>query len=200
MQKVTKAVLVSLAIGIFAAAPVAQISALSESSNTIVNSLVSSVVTVSSNGPVSIDLTPTASSVTSIAGDTVSVSTNSSTGYVLTMSVNSTTSNQLVKDADTINATSGTYSTPAVLDLNSWGYRIDGLGSFGAGPTSAITNLASSSLTWASVPVSTSAQTIRSSSVPVINDTISVWYGVRINLAKPAGTYTNTVIYTATAN
>ncbi len=88
--------------------------------------------------------------------------------------------------------------------VNKWGYRVDGWSGFGAGPTSPVTNAAPGSLTFAGTQPSsgtpdTIAQTAVVNSSPV---TTTVWYGICANnaLGVPAGSYTSTVEYTASAN
>jgi|GEM_PF-3156336 len=88
------------------------------------------------------------------------------------------------------------------LSSNSWGWRVDNEASFGAGPTSAVTNAPNSSLTFAAVPTNGSSVQVYSSNSatpPVTGDTIEVWYGIRVSPSKVAGDYDQTVLYTAVA-
>lgn len=174
-------------------------SAASSSANTVINANIGSTISVTTATPVTINLTPTAGGVVSSASDTVSVSTNNATGYTLTLADNDATTN-LVSGSDTIAAHTGTQASPTTLTNGRWGYRVDGVGGFGAGPTSAETNNASSTTTWAGVPATGSPNTLKTTSTTASNDQTTVWYGVRVNTTQPNGTYTDTVTYTATTN
>lgn len=201
MKKLAKYSLTGLAIGGLILLPGLQTyAATTQSANTIINGLIGSTITVSSTGTVSMNLSPTGSSVTSIGKDTVTVNSNDVDGYNLTLNVNSATDDKLTNSAasSTIDSTSGTYAAPAVLALNSWGYRVDGLGTFGAGSTAVVDSVASSPLFFAKVPLSASPQNIRSTTTTATNSTTDVYYGIKVDASKPNGTYTNTVVYTAT--
>ncbi len=87
------------------------------------------------------------------------------------------------------------------MSVNTWGYRVDGIGGFGAGPTSAQSSAAiSGSIKFAAVPATGSPNTIKTTTGTASSDTTSVWYGIAANTTQPNGTYTNSVTYTATAN
>lgn len=190
-------------IGVFAVvgvvlAPVAA-SAATDSDTTTVNANVGSSITITTDGTVDIDVTPTASGSASSASDTVLVSTNNAIGYNLQLA-NGDTNTDLVNGTDTIAAGAGTQGTPLTLANNSWGYRVDGAGGFGAGATSAETDEADLTGTWAGVPASGSENTLKSTGSPATNDSTTVWYGVKADTSNPNGTYTDTVTYTATTN
>lgn len=157
-------------------------------------------ISVSSSGTVGLSATPTAAGVFSTASDTVSVTTAASTGFTLKVNDSDTDTN-LVNGANNVAASSGTQAVPVERAANTWGYRVDGLSGFGAGPTSAESSVSSSSYTFAGVPASNqTAHTIRNyTSAASAIETI-IWYGVKIDTAIPAGTYTGTVTYTATTN
>lgn len=155
-------------------------------------------ISVASDTTVSLPLTPDTNSVYTIAKDSVVVTTKSSLGFTLTLESDSATENSLDGSSASIDASSATPASPAVLALNTWGFRVDGLSGFGAGPTSAITNQSSSALTFAGVPLMGSATIIRDYSTAAgAGVATDVWYGVRADLTKPADTYTRTVTYTA---
>jgi hypothetical protein len=86
--------------------------------------------------------------------------------------------------------------------MNTWGYRVDGLASFGSGPTTTINSGSVPSTTFAKVPPSNLAGTQVASSSGAANPAVNttVWYGVCANSAVPAGSYTVTVTYTAVTN
>jgi len=169
--------------------------------NTTISSVISPVLSVfTTNGTVNANVTPTGVGAQTVASDTVTVSTNDSAGYTLQLAESSAVTN-LVAGGDTIPASSGTQTTPAVMAVNTWGYRVDSLGGFGSGPTSSQSSAAiSGSIKFAGVPASGSPNTLKSTSGTATNDTTTVWYGVAANTTQPSGTYTNTVTYTATTN
>ncbi len=200
MKKITKLTAVStVALGL-ALLPLASSFAADATANTVVNGHIGSSITISTSNTVDIYVTPTGSEARiSSAADTVTVNTNNATGYNLTLETQGADTN-LVKGSDTIAATAGTLAAPTALDDNSWGYRVDGAGGFGAGPSSALNNVASTVLTFAGVPANGSAHTIKTTSTTATNDQTSVWYGMKADSTKPNGVYTNTVVYTATTN
>lgn len=169
--------------------------------NTTISSVVSPVISVfTTSGTVNANVTPTGAGAQTIASDTVTVSTNDSAGYTLTLAANTANTN-LVSGSNNIAASSGTQTTPVVQVVNTWGYRVDGVGGFGAGPTSSASNQAiSGTVKFAGVPATGSANTIKTTATTASSDTTSVWYGVAANTSQPSGTYTQTVTYTCTAN
>lgn len=158
-------------------------------------------ITISSSGSLALNVTPTLSGACTIQSDTVSVLTDDANGYTLTLN-DSSTNTSLVYGGASINATSGSFASPAVLAANAWGYRVDSLGSFGAGPTTSQTNVAPTSGTFAALESSTATpDTLANTSAvadPAQNTT--VWYGVCANTTVASGAYTSQVIYTAVAN
>ena len=157
-------------------------------------------ISIVTSGSVNISLLPTTSSVYSIQKDAVVVQTDNPLGYNLSLESSSASSTSLVNGGYTLAASSGTPASPQVLQLNTWGFRIDGSAGFGAGPTTSATNATSSSLTFAGLTLNGSPQTIYTRNVASAGggDTIDVWYGTRANTSVASGTYQQTVIYTAT--
>ncbi len=158
-------------------------------------------ISIMTGGTVALSATPTSSGVYTIASDSVTVDTLASTGYTLSVK-DSDTVTSLENGANTIAASSASPASPGVLAPNTWGWRIDGTAGFGAGPTTAQSSVASNSLTFAGIVASNqTAQTMKTtSSAANPPDVTSVWYGVRVDTAKPAGTYSTQVVYTAVAN
>ena len=185
-----------VAVGLVAA-PLA--SAANQSATTTINATVNPVISISTSTTVAFAVTPTLAGSASSASDTVTVSTNRNSGYNLKLEDNDAT-NTLVNGPNTISATTGTFASPAAMSANSWGYRVDGAGTFGAGPTSAQTDAASLSGTWAAVPVLGSPNTIKTTASTASGDTTTVWYGAFVTTAKPDGLYSDVVKYTATTN
>jgi len=201
MNQPIKKVSVISAVPLLAIALVAVVSSVQAGAvATSVNSSIGSIISVfTSSGTVAVNVSPTAGGVQTIANDVITVSTNNAAGYNLT--INETTgSSALVSGGNSIPASAGTFASPIAQAVNTWGYRIDGAGGFGPGPTSAASNTAISAVTFAAVPATASPQTIKSTSSTATNDTTNVWYGVAVNTATPSGSYTNSVTYTAVAN
>jgi hypothetical protein len=166
---------------------------------TTISSQVSSVISLSTSGTVNVNVTPAGAGVQTIANDTVTVSTNDTAGYTLQLGETGA-GTTLLSGSNTIAADSGTQTTPTAETAGTWGYRVDSIGGFGAGPTTSASNTAIGSIKFAGVPASGSPNTIKTTATTATNDTLSVWYGVAVNTAQPTGTYTNSVTYTATAN
>jgi hypothetical protein len=192
------ALLPSLILGtLVLAAPIAA-SAATDSDNTTINASIQPVISISTSGTVNLSVTPTTAGTMTSASDTVDVTTNNATGYVLTLS-DSNTDTSLVNGSNNITASVSTPTAPGALQNNTWGYRVDGIESFGAGPTAAESNVDSSTTTFAGVPASDgSAHTIKTSASAAATDQTVVWYGVKVDQTLPTGTYTNAVTYTAT--
>jgi hypothetical protein len=167
---------------------------------TTINSAIGSVIsTFTSNGTVNVNVTPTGAGAQTIASDTITVSTNNTLGYTLLIADTDATTT-LVSGANTIAANSGSQTTPLAQVTNTWGYRVDSLGGFGAGPTSGATSTAISAVKFAGVPATASPNTLKTTATTAANDTTTVWYAVSADTTKPTGTYTDSVTYTATAN
>ena len=158
-------------------------------------------ITISSSGTVSLNVTPTSSGSCTTQNDIVSVFTENPSGYTLSLA-NSTTNTTLSNGSNTINSSTASQSSPAALSVNSWGYRVDGVGGFGAGPTTSQTNISLNSTTFAKVPPSNgTADTLADTNVaanPAVNT--SVWYSVCANTNVSSGSYTAQVTYTAVTN
>jgi len=168
--------------------------------STTINSAISSVISVfTSNGTVAANVTPTGGGAQTIASDTLTVSTNDTLGYTLQIADTDATTT-LVSGGNTIPASAGSQASPIAQAVNTWGYRVDGVGGFGAGPTSGQNSAAIGSVTFAGMPASSSPNTIKTTSTTASNDTTTVWYGVAANTSQPTGTYSDSVTYTATAN
>jgi len=169
--------------------------------STTINSAISSVISVfTSNGTVTANVTPTGAGAQTIASDTLTVSTNNTLGYTLQIADSDATTT-LTSGSNTIAASSGSQGTPVVQSANTWGYRVDGVGGFGAGPTSGQSSAAiSGTIKFAGMPANSSPNTIKTTATTASNDTTTVWYGVAANTSQPTGTYSDTITYTATAN
>lgn len=158
-------------------------------------------ITLTDTGTPTLTVVPTPSGVCSVQSDTVSVLTDSTTGYSLTMTT-STTNNTMQGASTSLAASSGTSSAPVTLAVNTWGYRVDGLAAFGAGPTTAQSSGSVPSVTFAGVPASNQSSTQVAFSNSPANPAVDtkVWYGVCANASIPVDTYSATVVYTAVTN
>ena len=174
-------------LGVFAA---------SDSKNTTINANLGSTISLTTLGSVTLNVTPVAGGSQTSSSDTVSVSTNNSSGYDLTLA-DSDANNNLVNGGSNIAAHAGTRTTPSVLANNRWGYRVDNIGGFGTGGA-AQSNVTSSSITYAGVPISGSPDNIRSTTATASGEATTVWYAVKADTTNPNGTYADTVTYTAT--
>lgn len=179
--------------------PVAIVSAASDTSNTTVTATVNSVISISTGSTVNISLVPTPTGVVSSSSDTVTVNTNNTAGYLLTVADSDATTT-LADGGNSFSAHAGTQGSPTALASGTWGYRVVGAGGFGGGAYSAETNNGSSTSTWAGMPASGAANTIKSTASTATNDTTTVWYGVKADSSQPQGTYTGTITYTAVTN
>lgn len=156
---------------------------------------------ITTSGLVNLSVLPVSGGNTTIASDTVTVSTNSLGGYTLTFANSSVSESALLSGSNTIAAQSASAASPSALTTNSWGWRIDGLAGFGAGPTTATENNPTVTDLFAGVPLAGSPFEIRENLTGAVSgEETTVWYGVRADTSQPSGTYTATVIYTATPN
>ena len=156
-------------------------------------------ISASAASSLTFTVTPAASALISSTSQGVTVSTNAPNGYTITLSMSG--SSQLLSNGGaTLGATSGTQNSPGTLGANTWGYRVDGIGGFGAGTTTAETNVSSSAFSWAGVPISGSGNIIANAALPGTGLTTTVWYAASANTTKQSGTYTGTVVYTAVTN
>lgn len=167
--------------------------------NTTINATVASVISITTSSTVALGITPDGDGQSSSASDTVTVNTNDADGYVLTLADSDATTT-LANGGNNLTAHAGTQASPTTLANNTWGYRVVSVGGFGAGATSAETNVDTLALTWAGVPATGSPNTLKTTATTAVNDTTTVWYGAKADTSKPAGVYTGTVTYTATAN
>lgn len=159
-------------------------------------------ISINSSNNISVNVTPTGSGSCSVNDDSVSVLTDSSTGYTLSMTTNST-STSLSNGSSNIIADSGTLSSPASLGTNHWGYRVDGAGGFGSGPTTSQSNVSYPlSALFAGAPADnqTPATLVTSSSAADPAVTTLVWYGVCANNSLNSGLYSGQILYSATTN
>lgn len=133
-------------------------------------------ISISTSGTVNVNLTPSVSGVLGTGTDTVTVTSTDVMGYKLYIKDSDGNTN-LAKGPDVIPASAN--GSPAALSNDTWGYNTDGSSNFKGITTSNVLLLD------ANGPYKSGNPT-------------TVTYGVKATLAKPAGVYTNTVIYTVT--
>ena len=204
MLKLTKNRSIALGIlGLNAAAVLLPFTASgdTQTSNTAVNLTVNPVIISYSSGPtVTLGaITPDATGKQSTASDTVTANTNDTAGFTVTLKENSATVNDMVSGGNSITNGTGTPAAPAALTNNHWGWRVDSLSGFGAGPGGVLSNAAPSALTYAGIPANGSPFTINTTATTGSAST-TVWYSARVSSAQPIGAYTTTVTYTITTN
>lgn len=158
-------------------------------------------ISISTSGTVSLNVTPAPAGACTTQSDNVSVLTDDPNGYTLTLA-NSSTNQSLVNGSATINTTNATQASPAALAANSWGYRVDGIGGFGSGPTSSQTNINLNSTTFAQVPASNAPPDVLANTSVAADPAVSttVWYSVCANTTETSGTYLSQVTYSAITN
>ncbi|MDB5184067.1 MAG: exported protein of unknown function [Candidatus Saccharibacteria bacterium] len=182
----------------------ALVSATSNSANTTISASVQAVISIATSSTVSISLTPTGAGSLSNGSDAITVSTNDALGYNLTVADSDATTT-LANGGSNFTASSGTKTTPITLANNTWGVAVPtgttGIGTNGFDASYASeTNLASSTSKWAGMPATGSPMLLKSTTSTATGDSTTVWYAVKADTTLPAGTYTDTVTYTATAN
>jgi hypothetical protein len=160
-------------------------------------------ITFGSGGTVTMNVTPTIGSTTcTTASDELQVMTDSSTGYTLSMTDTDTDTDLVNGTGVTIATTSATSASPAALSANEWGYRVDGIGAFGSGPTTGAANTAIPAVTFATIPSSAGTAATLATSNVAANPYVStfVWYGLCVDTTPQSGAYSDSVTYTAVVN
>jgi len=158
-------------------------------------------ITLTTSGSVSADVTPAIGlTKCTVSNDVVTATTDSSTGYTVTL--NDTDTSNSLNGPSAISASSSTSSSPSVLTANTWGYRVDSIDGFGAGPTTSISSASTPALTFAGVPISSGTPGLIRTTNTVDSGTVntSVWYGVCANSSLQSGAYSDVVTYTAVIN
>lgn len=159
-------------------------------------------ITFGAQSSISIDVTPSSGTpLCSVASAEVQVATPSTTGYTLSMT-DTDTNTSLVSGGNSVPTKSGTSASPTAMTTNTWGYRVDSINGFGAGPTSVITNGSIPALTFAAIPASSATPDIIAATTGPADPYIStyVWYGLCANTSQPNGAYSDSVTYTVVVN
>ena len=168
---------------------------------------------LTNSSTVSMGITATAGGTVGITKDTINIKSNAPDGYDLYLSMDNkdTDGNRLYKDANStsssyLSPTSGTFSAPAALDTNSWGFALSNttLGLPAAGSafdTNYSTTGPADNALFAAVPLQGNEQLIQTITTPDSTNGIDtdIYYGVKANTSLPSGSYKGTVTYTAIA-
>ena len=179
LTKITSGVVASLAVVLL---PVSTANAATQTDTPTINATIGETITLAVSGNVTIAAVPGGGVAT--GSHDATVSTNNTTGYRLNLSSNSTATT-LAKGADVLGASAAPFGTPTVLGNDEWGYRI---GSFAAGTYAGIVSNADT------------PATIRTTPTTASNEVTQVTWGVNVVSAKPSGTYSRQVLYTAITN
>ena len=133
-------------------------------------------ISIALGGNVGLSLTPSGGTFTGSSSHTVTVTSTDVVGYKLY--AHTISSSNMVNGAATV-AASGN-SSPATLATNTWGYNTDGSSNY--------------------VGMSNNSSLLKSGTGPFKNgDATMVKYGAIVDITKPAGNYSVSVVYTAVA-
>lgn len=193
----TKSIGLSLAALAVVVTPVVASAANPES--TALTATVGSTISMTGTTAVALALTPTASSVQSIQSGTYSVTTNNSTGYNLKIKDSDATLN-LVSGANTFTPGTGTQASPAALTDGRWGWAVVGAGGAGQFDTTYTTGDSMAVTTKKFAGITASDVQFKSTATTASGDNTVVYYSAQAGTSQPTGTYTDTVVITATAN
>lgn len=149
-----------------------------------------SIATDAIGSTINIPILPTFSGIQNTKDLAVNVSTNNPTGYTLTMSSATDDTNLVNTDNSslTIPSTTNTYAAPDVLDNNTWGASVW------------TTGQDTSSTTFSMIPPLSVPLTINATAEPANTSMTTLTFGAKVDTSLAAGTYTNTVVFTATTN
>ena len=153
-----------------------------------------------------LSINPSSSGAVGIAENSISVTANSPSGYTLYIATNKgVTDNKIylegatTKDnTNTINATTGTFASPAALDNNSWGYAVANVANF---DTTYDTTSPSADAKFAAMPLYANVdhdttQAIKHKTASAITpETTTVYLGTKANMTLTPGDYTTTLSY-----
>ena len=173
---------------------------------------------ITSSGSIDLSINSTPDGAYNLGKDSLSISTNSTLGYKLYISTSdhssdspalssTTLANSLINTTDStkyVSPSTGTISTPTLLETNTWGYTTSRSTSSDASTTytktdAAPTQAEGGQLIWRAVPIYGSEDLFYSNTSPSTSSTnsVDVYYAANVSTALPSGEYTNTVVYTA---
>ena len=161
---------------------------------------------IATSGTVAMEIDATPDGAAAVAKDTINVKTNSP-AYKIYVSMNSSTANtnKLYLNGSTsadayFNPVNGSTSSPAELGNNTWGWALSGnsISDYAFDSTYTVGNNVNETQRFAAMPLIGSEALIASGTAPTTSGTnYDVYYGAKANTALKAGTYSNTVVYTA---
>lgn len=125
-------------------------------------------------------ITPIDGGALGTATNTITITSTDVIGYKLYIGANSNTSMDNL--GASLPTSANAYGNPATnpLAVNTWGYNVDG-----------------SVINFCGMPLDSSRQLIKDVTTPISNDNTTITYGLKIDIAKPAGNYAVDIIYTA---
>ncbi|MCL2869761.1 hypothetical protein FWF48_03070 [Candidatus Saccharibacteria bacterium] len=159
-------------------------------------------LTLTSSSSVNINLNQVTSSLGS-NNSVLAVATNVSTGYSLSISIQGNDTRLADGAGHYINSTTSTLTSPLALPTNTWGFAMDNSAAivgngFDASYTTPIPNITAK---FAGVPANTNPLLIRKTAAAnESGDNVTIYYGAHIDMSKPSGTYSGTVLHTAITN
>jgi len=125
-------------------------------------------------------ITPVTGGALGTATNIITVTSTDIKGYKLYIGANTSTSMDNLGTPLPTSANAYTYPATNPLAVNTWGYNIDG-----------------SIINFCGMPLNSNRQLIKTVATQISGDNTTITYGLKIDLAKPAGNYAVSVIYTA---
>ena len=180
-------------VSVFAFTFTFMLSSLAHADNVVVNAEIQSVLAITAPSKLDLNIMPSSTGTLTSGEVEVNVTSNNATGYALSMSANTdNTALTNTETSDTINSTTNAFESPNTLSANTWGWY----------PSSLSTNPGSSTgnYQFMAIPAVSSAATVKTTATPSTNDISTVSFGVSVDTSIPAGTYANTVVFSAVAN
>ena len=180
-------------VSVFALTFTFMLSSLAHADNVVVNAEIQSVLAITAPSNLDLNIMPSSTGALTSGEVEVNVTSNNATGYTLSMSASTdNTALTNTETSDTINSTTNASESPNTLSANTWGWY----------PSSLSTNPGSSTgnYQFIAIPAVSSAATVKTTAAPSTNDISTVSFGVSVDTSIPAGTYANTVVFSAIAN
>ena len=174
-----------------------------EDATTLANDASLSIALSPSN--LDLNLTPTPSGTLSAAELGITINTTNSTGYTLSLASGNSTSTALtntnsnITENNTINSTTATIDSPAVLSVNTWGWYPNSLVN---NPGYNNSNPANSNYQLIAIPDSSDPYIIKQTNTATSDsgDLNTITIATKVDTTLPAGTYTNTLTISAVTN
>ena len=180
---------------------------------------------ITSSGTIDLNINSTPDGAYNLGKDSLAISTNSTLGYKLYISTSNhssdspalpstTPSNSLINISDGsggpgdntkyVSPSTGTVSTPTLLETNTWGYTTSRSTSSQSSTEVTKSNAAPTTTEggqaiWKAIPVYGSEDLFYNNTTPSTASTnsVDVYYAANVSTALLSGEYSNTVVYTA---